>query len=245
MVARALAGREAAVTIKPILERAPRSAAAEAFRGLRTSLQFLGDKAQMFVVTSAGPGEGKSTTAANLAIAMAGVGKRVLLVDADLRRPSLHQMFGLGRVHGLSHVLVGQAGDEAIQEAEPEGLHVLTSGPVPPNPAELLDQAGLDACLARWRQRYDHIIVDSPPVLAVTDPVILARKVKRALVVVRAATTRDRSLQHACSLLREAGAEVLGTAFNDLPQGKGVEYGYSYAYYRSGSEDEGSQSHLL
>ncbi len=230
--------------MKPILERAPRSAAAEAFRGLRTSLQFLGDKAQMFVVTSAGPGEGKSTTAANLAIALAGVGKRVLLVDGDLRRPSIHQMFGLGRAaQGLSHVLVGQAGDELIKEADPEGLHVLPSGPVPPNPAELLDQAGLDACLARWRQAYDHIIIDSPPVLAVTDPVILARKVKSALVVVRAATTRDRSLQHACSLLREAGAEVLGTAFNDLPQGKGAEYGYSYGYYRSDREDGVSQSH--
>ncbi len=232
MAARAVHGREGVAAIrKPILERAPRSAAAEAFRGLRTSLQFLGDKAQMFVVTSAGPGEGKSTTAANLAVALAGVGKRVLLVDADLRRPSIHQMFRLDRARGLSHVLVGQAGDEAIQQADPDGLHVLVSGPVPPNPAELLDQAILDVCLTRWRQQFEHIVVDSPPIMAVTDPVIVARKVKSALVVVRAATTRDRSLHHACSLLREAGVELLGTALNDLPQGKSYEYAYSYAGY--------------
>lgn len=212
-----------------ILQRAPRSPAAEAFRSLRTALQFLEtSRTAVFVITSAGPAEGKTTMASNLAVAFAQVGKRVLLVDADMRRPSQHDQFSLGKGVGLSHLLARRGGDDLIQDPGIPGLSILPAGVIPPNPAEMLDSAALDECVTRWRKNYDHVIIDSPPVLAVTDPVVIARKVGYALLVARAATTRDKSLQRACQVLREAGVQLLGTALNDLEATRNDEYGYGY-----------------
>ncbi len=220
-----------------VMDRAPRSAAAEAFRSLRTSLQFLGpEKTRVFVVTSPGPAEGKSTCVANLGMALASAGKRVLIVDADMRRPTMQDLFGLGQVQGLSNLLIGQCGDDAVQESGVQGLSVLASGRVPPNPSELLDTERFDQALARWIAHYDHVLLDSPPVLAVTDAVVIGRRVRRALLVTRAGTTRDKTLQRAVSVLREAGVEIVGTVLNDLSAGNG-EYGYyqgSYEYQPKG-----------
>lgn len=220
-----------------LLERAPRSGAAEAFRSLRTSLQFLNpEKTATMVITSSAPAEGKTTCASNLAVALAGVGRRVLLVDADLRRPSLAQRFRLGRVQGLSHILIGQCGDEVAQESGVQGLYVLASGIIPPNPAELLSRPALEQALQRWQQRYDHVIFDTPPVLAVTDAVVVARQARNALLVTRVGTTRDRALRQAVSLLREAGAEILGAVLNDqLPTTADGYYAYYY-HPREGTE---------
>lgn len=222
----------------PILQRAPRSAAAEAFRSLRTALEFIDPaKTRTLLITSAGPGDGKSTCAANLAVALAQVGKRVLLVDADMRRPSLHERFHLGHGVGLSHVLVGRGDEGAIEESAIPGLSVLIGGVVPPNPAELLDGGVLDRCLARWSETYDHVLLDSPPVLAVTDPVVIARKVTGVVLVARAASTRDRALERACAVLRAARANLLGTVVNDLVAARQGDYGYGYAYYH-GADDK-------
>lgn len=230
----------AAASQKPavIIEESPRSAAAEAFRSLRTSLQFLGpEKTDAFVVTSPGPGEGKSTCAANLAVALARVGRHVLLVDADMRRPSIEERFRLGRVQGLSQLLVGQCGDEVIQESGIDGLEVVASGIIPPNPAELLARVALDEALVRWRAMFDHIIFDTPPVLPVTDAVVVSRKTRHALLVTRVASTRDRGLRQAVRLLREAGVDILGGIVNDIMPGHGGAY---YGYYR-GYAPEGTK----
>lgn len=214
--------------------KSPRSPAAEAFRSLRTSLQFLpAEKTRAFAITSAGPKEGKSTCAANLAVVLAMSGKRVLLVDADLRQPAQHRLFGLGKVRGLSQLLSGACSDEAIQESGVDGLDVLSGGHVPPNPAELLEQSSFAGCVSRWTERYEHIIFDTPPMLVVTDPMVVARHVGRVVLVARAAATKDRSLQHAAALLREAQVDVLGTILNDLSVAD-REYGvYGDGYYRT------------
>lgn len=218
-----------------IMERYPRSATAEAFRSLRTSLQFLGaEKTCAFVITSPGPGEGKSTCAANLAIAMASAGRRVLLVDGDMRRPSMDVAFGLARVQGLSNILIGQSGDESVPECAVDGLDVLPSGPPPPNPSELLAGSRFDEAITRWSERYDHVIIDSPPVLAVTDAVVIGRRVGHALLVTRAGATRDKALQRTVGVLREAGVNIFGTVLNDLSDGRG-HYGY---YDYSGSKSD-------
>ncbi len=219
--------------------KAPRSGTAEAFRSLRTSLQFLpAEKTRAFAVTSAAPDEGKSVCAANLAAVLAMTGRRVLLVDADLRQPRQADLFGLGKVQGLSQFLAGACGDEAIQESGVEGLDVLASGAVPPNPAELLERPGLAAALARWTASYDHVIFDTPPLLVVTDPLVVARRTGHVIVVARAAATRDKSLQRAVALLREGGVDILGTVLNDLSAAD-REYGvYGDGYYQ-GDADHG------
>jgi protein-tyrosine kinase len=214
--------------VELFLINAPHSATAEAFRTLRTALEFVSpEKTRVLAVTSPARGEGKTTCSANLAVALAHAGKRVLLIDADLRRPALHVTFRLERGHGLAHLLAGQCGDEAIQSTFIEGLDVLGSGVVPPNPSELLGSATLDNALARWRESYDHLLFDTPPLLSVTDAIVVARRAGQAILVARAAATRDRSLQHAAGLLREAGVEVLGSVLNDRP---GPEDG-RYMYY--------------
>lgn len=219
-----------------ILQNRPQSQAAEAFRSLRTSLQFLpAERLRAIVITSSGPGEGKSTCATNLAIALAKTGKRVLLVDADMRRPSLGAMFGLGRGTGLTHLLSGRlSDDDVIHETEIDGLSLLPSGPNPPNPAELLEQSAMGEALVRWRDRFDHVIIDTPPVLAVTDPVVLGRKVGQAILVARSGEARDKAVQRSVSLLRDAAIEILGVVLNDLAFRGGNDYGY---YYQTVTKD--------
>jgi len=213
-----------------ILHQRPQSHAAEAFRSLRTSLQFLpAERLRALVVTSSGPGEGKSTVSTNLAIALAKTGKRVLLVDADMRRPSQGQAFGLAHSTGLTHLLSGRMGDEdVIHETGIEGLSLVPSGPLPPNPAELLEQASMEDALLRWRDRFDHVIIDTPPVLLVTDPVVVGRKVGQAIMVARAGESRDKAVQRSVALLRDAGIEILGVVLNDMAARGGQEYGYYY-----------------
>jgi capsular exopolysaccharide synthesis family protein len=210
-----------------------RSSGAEAYRTLRTNLLFSAAvrAVSRIVVTSPGPEEGKSTTAANLAIAFAQQGHRVLLIDCDLRRARVHKIFDETNVPGLTNVLVG--GEEiavAIRRTRIEGLNILPSGPLPPNPAELLGSAQMTSLLDRLSETYDLLLIDTPPLLAASDAAIVSRIVDGALVVVRAGRTEKSALQTAVQQLTTVGARVLGTVLND-PDAEVPKYARYYGYY--------------
>ncbi|MGD9961719.1 polysaccharide biosynthesis tyrosine autokinase [Nocardioides sp.] len=204
----------------------------EAFRVLRTNLQFVDiDSAnKAFVVTSSVPGEGKSTTAVNTAITMAQTGRRILIIDGDLRRPQVAQMLGLEASVGVTTVLLGKIPvADAIQVHE-TGLHVLSSGAIPPNPAELLQSQAMHELLAKLRAEYDTIVIDAPPLLPVTDAALLAEQTDGALMIVRHGHTTREQLRGAHDRLGSVGASTLGVVFNMVPKKRGGNYGYGYGY---------------
>ncbi|HKO18493.1 MAG TPA: polysaccharide biosynthesis tyrosine autokinase [Acidobacteriaceae bacterium] len=210
-----------------------RSSGAEAYRTLRTNLLFSAavTALQRVVITSPGPAEGKSTTAANLAIAFAQQGHRVLLVDCDLRRSRVHKLFGESQSPGLTNVLVGGiAPSDAIRPTKVDGLLILPSGALPPNPAELLGSPQMKELLDKLGESYDLLILDSPPLLAASDAAILSRIVDGALVVVRAGRTERTALLAAVQQLTTVGARVLGTVLND-PDAEVPKYTRYYSYY--------------
>ncbi|WP_369257936.1 polysaccharide biosynthesis tyrosine autokinase [Geodermatophilus amargosae] len=210
-----------------VVSSAPHSQAAESFRQLRTNLQFLRvaggdgagprDGASVLVVTSALSGEGKSTVSANLASSLAETGARVLLVDADLRRPTVADVLGIEGGVGLTTVLAGQADlDDVVQEWGAAGLAVLPSGPVPPNPAELLSSPAMRSLLAEMRARYDHVVVDTAPVLPVADASVLSRIVDGLVVVANVRRVRRRQLSQGLGDLAQVSAPVLGVVLNQV-----------------------------
>ena len=210
------------------------SPTAEAFRTLRTNLQFLAidSPPRVLVVTSSVPSEGKSTTAINIALALAEAEHKVLLVDGDMRRPSLHQYLDLLQPVGFSTVLSGGASiGEALQKTRFPGLTVLTSGAIPPNPSELLGSQAARRLLAELRSQYDYVVVDSTPLLAVTDAAIMAAGADGVLVIARHGNTKRDQLAHAVGSLRNVGAPVLGAVFTMMPIRGSSSYGYSYSYY--------------
>ena len=204
----------------------------EAFRMLRTNLQFVDvdapDKA--FVVSSAVPGEGKTSTVVNTAITLAMAGKRVLLVDADLRRPRGAPLLGLDGAAGLTSVLVGQVGWRDVVQSHESGLDVMTSGAVPPNPAELLQSNAMSDLIIALRKDYEVILFDTPPLLPVTDAAILASKTDGAVLVIRQGKTSRERVRAACTRLTNVGAHPLGVVFNRVPGKGGSAYGYGYGY---------------
>lgn len=221
----------------------PKSPIAEAYRTLRTNIQFssVDRPIRTLLVTSGGPSEGKSTTAANLAIVMAQTGQTVVLVDTDLRRPMLHRLFSLPNAVGLTTALLSGADpalDGYVQPTEVENLYVLTTGPLPPNPSELLGSQRMQELVQRLQQEADLLIFDSPPVLAVTDAAVLARQLDGVLLVIDAGETRQPIAQRACEELTKVGARILGVALNKLTAGRSGYYYYYYYYY---SDGEGSQ----
>jgi receptor protein-tyrosine kinase len=206
----------------------------EAFRVLRTNMEFLDVDAtsKAFVVTSSVPGEGKSTTATNAALAFAVAGRNVLLVDADLRRPQVAKLLGLVDNVGLTTVLAGQASvDDALQVHAESGLSVLASGAVPPNPAELLQSRAMQDLLDLLRDRFAVIVIDAPPLLPVTDAALLASEADGAVIVVRHGQTTKEQLRGAVDRLAGVDAQMLGVVFNMIPErGAGYGYGYGYGY---------------
>jgi succinoglycan biosynthesis transport protein ExoP len=223
----------------------PRSAMAEACRTLRTNLAFLSADRPLeaIVVTSPAPSDGKTTVAISLAIAFAQSGKRVLLVDSDMRRPRLHRTLGVPGRAGLTTLLVTETSlPDVVQATEVPGLHVLPCGPVPPNPAELLHTARFGKFVEDARAAYDHIIFDSPPVGAVTDAAILAPQLDGVLIVLRANRTHRRAVHAALRHLRDVGANVVGGVLNCLPPGQGRYGNYYYYnnYYYSSDQDDDS-----
>lgn len=211
---------------------APRTPYAEAYRNLRTNLQFalLGDSAKTLVVTSAEPGEGKTTTLANAAVALAQAGKRVIVVDTDLRRPTLHKLFNLHQEPGLTDVMMqGLDGlSSVLQETSIPGLRVLPSGTIPPNPAEILSTRWLDGVIDALKQQADMVLFDSPPILPVTDAMLLAAKTGNVLWVIGSGKTRSDALRKAKEALVHTEAKVLGVVLNKLSSRRG---GYGYYYY--------------
>ena len=211
----------------------PRSPHAEAYRNLRGNLQFsfaIGSAATM-VVTSAGPGEGKSTTTANLAIAMAEVGKRVLLIDADLRRPTQHHIFDLPAEPGLTNLFLGeQTFDQVIQPTATPGLHLITSGRLPPNPAELIGFEWMDHFIASAQEHYDIVLFDTPPILLVADALLLASKTKHLLWIISAGETRPDALRRAKQAIAQVDAKIMGVVLNRLTSGNGYGYYYKHDY---------------
>lgn len=233
----------------------PRSPISEAYRALRTAVLFtnVDKRIRTVLITSAGPSEGKSYTAANLAVVMAQAGHRVLLVDADLRRPTQHRIFKIPRGYGLTDLLVDMNAsveptelvqtfvnlNKAVVESSQPGLFVLKSGSVPPNPSEVVGSAKMKLLLQLLPTRFDFVIIDSPPTLAVTDAVILSTRMDSVLLVAKASATRRNQLKQAVQRLREVNANLSGVVLNRLTPANGEYYFYYYekSYYTSDKGD--------
>ncbi|WP_134774403.1 polysaccharide biosynthesis tyrosine autokinase [Ornithinimicrobium flavum] len=224
-----------------VIEIDPHSPRAEAFRALRTNLLYLDpdDQPTTFLLTSSVPNEGKSTTAANLALTIAETGSTVCLIEGDLRRPRLLEYMGLENAVGLTDVIVGRVELKDVLQPYVGGLSVLGCGPVPPNPSELLGSDAMRRLLDRLEADFDYVLIDAPPLLAVTDAAILSTLTDGAIVVVGADVVRRDELERALATLERVGGKVLGVVANRLPVKGPDAYQYSYGDYRPDTELEG------
>lgn len=215
-----------------IIERDSQSIAAESYRTLRTNIQYssFDKEVRVIVITSAEPGEGKSTTAGNFALSLAQDGKSVILIDCDLRKPSLHKKFKFSNTLGLSEVLIGKELVNKVAQGYSENLVILTSGTVPPNPSEMLASKAMTKLIASLKESFDYVILDTPPVQAVTDSQILSAKADGTILVVKAQQTKRDSVKNAIGLLRKVNANILGTVLN------GVEVSKNNYYYHYGEK---------
>ncbi len=207
-----------------------KSPISEQYRTIRTNIQFstVDQEIRSLMVTSAGPGEGKSTTTANIAVVFAQQGKKVLLIDADLRKPTAHYTFRIDNNVGLTNVLSKQTTlAMAVRETNQENLFVLPSGPIPPNPAELLGSRSMEQLINQVYEEFDMVIFDTPPVLAVTDAQILANKSDGIVLVVSSGTTENEAAVKAKELLVNAKGKILGVVLNNKKM-KDSQYYYYY-----------------
>jgi capsular exopolysaccharide synthesis family protein len=198
----------------------PRSPASEAYRALRTNLSFysLDKPVRTLVVTSPSPDDGKSLTAANLAVTMAQGGMRTILVDCDLRRPSLHTFFDLNNEPGLTNLVLDETGEPPLRMTGVDNLWLLPSGPKPPNPADLLGSKRMDQIVATLLNMADVVIFDAPPVLAVTDAAVLGSKLDGALLVVNSGKTRRDHAARAKEVLEKARTRIIGATLTNAPK---------------------------
>lgn len=212
----------------------PKSPISEAYRALRTNIEFsaVDEQLKVIMLTSAGPGEGKSTTAANLAVAYAQADKKVLLIDADLRKPTMHHTFLKTNRRGLTNIIAGQGSSkEIIMETDINNLDLLTSGPVPPNPSEILGSKRMNAILEELKLIYDVIIIDTPPALAVTDAQIVATKCDGVILVVDSGKVKREAAIKVKANLEHVKARILGVVLNNLDRKNSDAYYYYYYYY--------------
>jgi len=227
-----------------ITHYSPKSTASESYRGIRTSLLFSSaDKVpKVILVTSAGPSEGKTLTSTNLAITMAQAGSRVIILDCDMRKPKVHKMFNLNRDMGMSSVLVsddiGSILNEVVQTSGVPNLEVIPCGPIPPNPSEIIGSQKMKLIMDELCKRYDRIIVDSPPITAVTDSTVLAKFVDGVMLVVHAGVTPKQIVKTGLEQIQGVEANVLGAVLNDVDTGKESYYYYQYYYYYYGEDGE-------
>jgi protein-tyrosine kinase len=221
-----------------VVQEDPKAVSSEAFRTLRTNLQFASPDVELRAVlfTSPGPEEGKSTVSSNLAVSVAHTGTEIVLVDSDLRKPTVHKIFGLNNSVGLTSVLTGQIKlEDAVQKTKIDGLSVLTSGPIPPNPAELLQSKSMRGIVERLKQEHERVLLDAPPVLPVADAMILSAYVDGVIMVISANHVPREMAVRAKELLENTNARLLGVVLNQVKYSRDGEQ-YYYNYYTSESK---------
>lgn len=212
--------------------------ATEAYRVIRTSIQFAqaGKELKTLAVTSCIPNDGKSMTAANLAVVLTQAGKSVLLIDCDMRNPTVHKNFNLSNKVGLSSCIsMGTALSDAVQKTSIEGLYALTGGVIPPNPNELLGSEQMKNVLQRAKEQYDYVLIDTPPVMPVTDALIVSRFVDGMILVIASAEIKVEMARDVKNQLQHAGANILGVVLNKV-RSEHHGYGYGYYYYYGSKE---------
>ena len=212
-----------------------KSRGAEAFRTLRTNIQYssLDEEVKSVVVTSSAPNEGKSTIASNLAVSMAQAGKKVLLIDCDFRKPTIHKKFGLPNTNGLTNIIIGENKiEDCLKATEIKNLYVLTCGTIPPNPSELLGSKSMRKLIDEFKGIFDIVLIDAPPILAVTDAQLLSVNVEGTLLVASYGKTEKKAVAKSKEMIEVVGGKLLGVVLNMVPA-KGNEYYYSkyYGYY--------------
>ena len=241
-----LTGRQRSFRMELITKKRPQSQIAESFRSLRTSILLsapFGSRPQVLLVTSALPKEGKSSTSVNLGIVLAQKGSRVLLVDGDMRRPTLHRVLGVSRDVGLSSVLDGSTTEEKAVLPVPDfpNLFVLPAGPSPSNPVELLDSDSLRKLLKEWRNQYDYVIIDSPPTLSVTDAVVISPEVDAVVMVIRSGETTKDAIRRSRDTLYQVNAKIVGIVMNAVDlRSPDLYYYYYYSKHGSGYYSDGA-----
>lgn len=211
----------------------PKSPVSEAYRTLRTNIQFsnVDGDLKTISITSAGPAEGKTTTLCNVAETFAQSGKKTLVIDADLRKPRVHKAFKLSNVVGLTNVLTGQEKLEDVLQITGSDIKVLTSGPIPPNPSELMESKAMKQLLEMLAQHFDVILIDTPPVGVVTDGAIMAGMVDGTILAVASHKTQIDGAKRAKQLLEQVNARIVGVVMTMMPISKKGYYGYQYYEY--------------
>lgn len=213
----------------------------EAYNSIRTNLLFSqhGEKCPVFIITSPTANNGKSINAVNMAISFAQVGKRTLLIDSDMRNPTVHRMFSIPVKNGLSEILAGLTDNITVSKTEVENLSVLTAGKIPPNPTELLSSSRMDKLLDFVREHYDCVFIDTPPINIVTDASSFSSKATGYVLIIKSATTVTQDVKMAVSALERIDADIVGFVLNDVAAAnkryynyykRGYDYSYSYNY---------------
>ena len=204
----------------------------EAYNAIRTNLLFTqqGEKCPIFVVTSPTANNGKTINSINLAVSFAQMGKRTLLIDADMRNPTIHRMFSISVKNGLSEILAGLTDNISVSKTDVENLSVLTAGKIPPNPAELLSSARMDKLLEFVKEHYDCVFIDTPPISLVTDSTIFAQKVTGYIVIVKTDTTNTHDVKTTVTNIEQIDGNILGFILNDVNSEKKKYYSYYRKY---------------
>ena len=211
-----------------VMEKAPKSIDAEAYRSLRSNIEYssFDDEYRVIVVTSSVPGEGKSTTSGNLAIALAQSGNSVLLVDCDMRKPSIHKMFKISNAAGTAELLLRKKLFEEVANKYNENLTIITAGKIPPNPSEMLASRAMTAFIKEMKDEFKYIILDTPPLQAVTDAQVLSTKADGVLLIVRAGSTKKELVSNSVDLINKVQGKVIGTVLNGVENKKNNYYYY-------------------
>ena len=211
-----------------VMEKAPKSIDAEAYRSLRSNIEYssFDDEYRVIVVTSSVPEEGKSTTSGNLAIALAQSGNSVLLVDCDMRKPSIHKMFKISNAAGTAELLLRKKLFEEVANKYNENLTIITAGKIPPNPSEMLASRAMTAFIKEMKKEFKYIILDTPPLQAVTDAQVLSTKADGVLLIVRAGSTKREMVFNSVDLIKKVQGKVIGTVLNGVENKKNNYYYY-------------------
>ena len=211
-----------------VMEKAPKSIDAEAYRSLRSNIEYssFDDEYRVIVVTSSVPGEGKSTTSGNLAIALAQSGNSVLLVDCDMRKPSIHKKFKISNAAGTAELLLRKKLFEEVANNYNENLTIITAGKIPPNPSEMLASRAMTAFIEEMKKEFKYIILDTPPLQAVTDAQVLSTKADGVLLVVKAGSTKREMVFNSVDLIKKVQGKVIGTVLNGVENKKNNYYYY-------------------